>query len=67
MYAGFAMSNFYEAALGVYLEMAAFGTAADIMVGNSETLSVNHPLTFGEYGISTGEDGRRTRSAEASR
>jgi hypothetical protein len=47
----FAMSNFYEAALGVYLEMAAFGTAANIMVGNSETLSVNHPLTFGEYGI----------------
>jgi hypothetical protein len=58
MYAGFAMSNFYEAALGVYLEMAAFGTAANIMVANSETLSVNHPLTFGEYGIGTGEDGR---------
>lgn len=58
MYAAFSMSNFYEAALGVYLEMAAFGTAANIMVGNSETLSVNHPLTFGEYGIATGEDGR---------
>jgi hypothetical protein len=58
MYAAFAMSNFYEAALGVYLEMSAFGTAANIMQPNSETLSVNHPLTFGEYAISTGEDGR---------
>lgn len=58
MYAAFAMSNFYEAALGVYLEMAAFGTAANIIQGNDETFSVNHPLTFGEYAISTGEDGR---------
>lgn len=58
MYAAFAMSNFYEAALAVYLEMAGFGTGANIMVGNDETLSVSHPLTFGEYGIATGEDGR---------
>jgi hypothetical protein len=58
MYAGFAMSNFYEAALAVYLEMAAFGTAANIMVDNRDTVSVNHPMTFGEYGIGTGEDGR---------
>lgn len=58
MYAAFAMTNFYEAALSVYLEMAGFGTGADIMVGNNETLSVNHPLTFGEYGLATGEDGR---------
>lgn len=54
----FANSNFYEAALAVYLEMSAFGTAANIMVGNSETISVNHPLTFGTYGIATGEDAR---------
>ncbi len=58
MYGAFAMSNFYEAALGVYLEMAAFGTAANIIQANDETISVNHPLTFGEYAISTGEDGR---------
>jgi hypothetical protein len=54
----FAMSNFYEAALGVYMEMAAFGTAADIIQPHPYSLSVNHPLTLGEYGISTGEDGR---------
>lgn len=58
MYAAFAMSNFYEAALSVYLEMAAFGTAANIIQANDETLSVSHPLTFGEYALSTGEDGR---------
>ncbi|WP_051531724.1 portal protein [Sphingomonas sp. URHD0057] len=58
MYAAFAMSNFYEAALAVYLEMSAFGTAADTMVANDQSISVNHPLTFGEYGLSTGEDGR---------
>jgi len=65
MYAAFAMTNFYEAALSVYLEMAAFGTAADIMVGNDETISVNHPLTFGEYAIATGEDGRTNALARA--
>lgn len=58
MYTAFSMSNFYEAALAVYLEMAGFGTGANIMVANDDTLSVNHALTFGEYAIATGEDGR---------
>lgn len=58
MYAGFAQSNFYEAALSVYLEMCAFGTAGDIIQSNDETLSVNYPLTFGEYAIATGADNR---------
>lgn len=58
MYAAFSMTNFYEAALSVYLEMAGFGTGANIMVGNDDTISVNHPQTFGEYAIATGEDGR---------
>lgn len=58
MGAAFAMSNFYEAALSCYLEMAAFGTAANIMQGHDTLLSVNHPLTIGEYGLSVGADNR---------
>lgn len=56
--AAFAMSNFYEAALSCYLEMAGFGTAAVIMQGHDRLLSVNHPLTIGEYGLSIGADNR---------
>jgi hypothetical protein len=58
MYAAFATSNFYEAALSVYLEMTAFGTSANILQGDRQSISVNHPLTFGEFGISTAENGR---------
>jgi hypothetical protein len=58
MYSAFAASNFYEAALSVYMEMSAFGTGANVMVSNPRTISVNHPLTVGEYGIALGEDGR---------
>jgi hypothetical protein len=58
MYAAFASSNFYEAALSVYLEMTAFGTSANILQGDRQSISVNHPLTFGEFGISTAENGR---------
>ncbi len=58
MNGAFAMSNFYEAALACYLEMAGFGTAGNIMQGHRGTISANHPLTAGEYGISVGEDTR---------
>lgn len=58
MYAAFAASNFYEAALSVYLEMAGFGTGANIIQSDAEVISTSHPLTFGEYGLSTGTHGR---------
>lgn len=58
VYAALAMSNFYEAALSVYTELAGFGTGANVMQGDVQSISVNHPLTVGEYGISTGENGR---------
>src|ERR1044072_9326834 len=58
MYAAFASSNFDEAALSIYLEVSAFRPAANILQDNNEFISVNHPLTFGEYGITTGEHGR---------
>lgn len=58
MTSALAMSNFYEAALSCYLEMAGFGTAASIMQGHDTLLSVNYPLTAGEYGLSIGSDNR---------
>lgn len=54
----FAISNFYEAALLIYLEMAAFGTGAVFSEADPETISVHHALTAGEYGIATGANQR---------
>jgi hypothetical protein len=58
LYMAFSLSNFYEAALGCYLEMAAFGTAAVILQKHDSLISVAHPMTAGEYSITTGEDQR---------
>lgn len=60
VYSALAASNFYEAMLSCYLEMAGFGTAAVVMLNHPKASPklVCHALTFGEYGIATGEDGR---------
>ena len=60
VYSALAASNFYEAMLSCYLEMAGFGTAAVVMLNHPKRSPklVNHALTFGEYGIATGDDGR---------
>ena len=53
-----AASNFYEAMLSCYREMAAFGTAAVIFQQNDKASPklVSHALTAGEYGIAVGDD-----------
>ncbi|KKW94194.1 hypothetical protein YP76_04785 [Sphingobium chungbukense] len=58
LYTAFSLSNFYEAALSCYMEMAVFGTGACIMQKHDSLISVTHPLTAGEYSISVGEDRR---------
>lgn len=60
VYSAFAASNFYEAMLSCYLELAGFGTAAVVMVNHPKASPklVSHALTFGEYGVATGDDGR---------
>lgn len=60
VYHTLAASNFYEAMLGCYTEMAGFGTAAVIALNHPQESPriVCHALTFGEYGIAAGEDGR---------
>lgn len=52
-------SNFYEAMLSCYLEMAGFGTAA-VFIDKTRTDSPKiacHALTVGEYGIAVDENG----------
>lgn len=56
MYAALALSNFYEAALSCYLEMAAFGTAACVMQEHRDKVLTFHAMTAGEYAITVGED-----------
>lgn len=53
-----AASNFYEAMLSCYHEMAGFGVAAVVFMENraASPKLVSHALTAGEYGIAVGED-----------
>lgn len=69
VYSTLAASNFYEAMLACYTEMAGFGTAAVIALNHPQESPriVCHALTFGEYGIATGEDGRADSLARSYR
>lgn len=69
VYSALASSNFYEAMLSCYTEMAGFGTAA-VVCQNYPKVSprlVCHALTFGEYGLATGDDGRADSLARSYR
>lgn len=52
----FRVSNTYSTLPKLYAEMAAFGTAASVMVPDFDTLVHHHHLTIGEYSI--GSDAR---------
>ncbi|MEN3749589.1 portal protein [Sphingomonas sp. HF-S3] len=59
VYSALAASNFYEALLACYGEMAGFGTGAILLQNHDGVASpklVAHALTVGEYGIALGED-----------
>jgi hypothetical protein len=53
----FTKSNTYRALHSLYEELGAFGTAASIIVPNFDTVLHHHPLTVGEYAISTNDMG----------
>jgi hypothetical protein len=53
----FAKSNTYRALHSVYKELAGFGTAANIIVPDFQTVLHCTPLTIGEYCISTDAKG----------
>lgn len=54
----FQRSNTYRALHGVYKSLGAFGTAANILVPNFDTVIHNHQLATGEYCIATDFEGR---------
>lgn len=58
MRAVFAKSNTYRALHSMYEEMGAFGTAANFIVDDFDTVIHNSPLTIGEYCIATDHKGR---------
>jgi hypothetical protein len=53
----FHLSNFYDGIRGNYHELGLFGTAAALLVEDSEHLFVCHPLTYGQYWIGVTEAG----------
>jgi hypothetical protein len=53
MHAVFQKSNTYRALQQVYEEMGAFGTGADIILPDFNTVIHHYPLTIGEYAIGT--------------
>lgn len=53
----FARSNTYRALHGMYEELGAYGTAADIVVEDFDTVIHHHPLTVGEYAIAASSRG----------
>lgn len=53
----FARSNTYRALHTVYEELGAFGTAADIIQKDFNTIVHHMPLTAGEYAITTDDKG----------
>lgn len=58
MLAVFQRSNTYRALHGVYKNLGVFGTAANIMAPNYDTIIHNHQLATGEYCIATDFNGR---------
>ena len=56
----FQRSNTYRALHQQYLELGAFGTAADLVADNFDTVIHHHPLTIGEYVIAQDYQGRIT-------
>lgn len=56
----FDRSNTYRALHSMYEELGAFGTGASILVEDFQNVIHHHPLTIGEYAISTDWMGRIT-------
>ena len=54
----FARSNFYRAMHSLYKELGGFGTAACIILPDFDNIIHCHPLTVGEYAISTDSKGQ---------
>lgn len=54
----FSRSNTYRSLHSIYLELGAFGTASSIVMPDYDNIVHHHPLTFGEYAISTNARGR---------
>lgn len=54
----FAKSNIYRALHSGYEELGAFGTWANVVVPSFKTVIHSHPLTIGEYAISTDNEGK---------
>lgn len=54
----FHRSNTYRSLHTVYEELGAFGTAASIILPDYDNVIHHHPLTAGEYAISTDSKGR---------
>jgi hypothetical protein len=54
----FQRSNTYRALHQVYEEIGAFGTAANLVLPSFDTAIHNHPLTVGEYAITTDYQGK---------
>lgn len=54
----FARSNTYRALHQIYGELAAFGTAASLVMPDYENVTHHHPLTIGEYCIAADYKGR---------
>lgn len=67
VYSALGASNFYEAMLACYTELAGFGTAAVVFQENDahSPKFVAHAMTFGEYGIAVGADLRPNALARA--
>lgn len=53
----FARSNTYRSLHSIYEELGAFGSAANIMVSDYDTVMWNHTLTIGEYAFATDHRG----------
>ncbi len=58
LYAILAQSNFYTASHNTYLEEGVFGTGPILMEEDYEKIVRFTPLTFGEYWIDVGPDGK---------
>lgn len=54
----FAKSNLYNVLHGMYGELGLFGTAATVMLPDSQSVIHCHPMTIGEYAIATDSRGR---------
>lgn len=53
----FARGNTYRALHSIYMELGAFGTSADILLPDFNSVMHHHPLTVGEFAISTNDRG----------